>query len=234
MQNSTQSSRLSFGRRLIGFLVAVLIGVGATLAWQSGSARQVVANSALRLGLTWLPPLRIQGGSATNHASLPDVRASTPGTGPSQAEPVVVTASETVTPNPAVVPSQHPETLPNDIASLRRSIEDLTAQQKQTGSNDLTQLRQTIEQIGHRQDQMAEHDLAAVRQSVDQLLAKRDQIVAKQDQMSGDIAKLLSAEQDIQTRMSGGSRSATPQSRSATPQSRHHAIATPIGPQNLR
>jgi hypothetical protein len=69
---------------------------------------------------------------------------------------------------------------------------------------------------------------------VDQLLAKQDQIVAKQDQMSGDIAKLLSAEQDIQTRMSGSSRSATPQSRSATPQSRHHAIATPIGPQNLR
>jgi hypothetical protein len=68
---------------------------------------------------------------------------------------------------------------------------------------------------------------------VDQLVAKQDQIVAKQDQMSGDIAKLLSAKQDIQTRMSGSSRSATPQSRSATPQSRSHAIATPIGPQNL-
>jgi hypothetical protein len=234
MQKATESGRLSFGRRLIGFLAAMFIGVGATLVWQSGSARQIVANSALRLGLTWLPPLLIPGDFATNHASPADVRASTPGTDPSQAGPVVVTASETLTPDPSVVPPQHPETIPNDIASLRRSIEDLAAQQKQPDSQDLTQLRQTVEQIGNRQDQMAEHDLAAVRQSVDQLVAKQDQIVAKQDQMSDDIAKLLSAQQDIQTRMSGSSRSATPQSRSATPQSRHHAIATPIGPQNLR
>jgi hypothetical protein len=115
------------------YFVAILIGVAATLVWQSYSdaAKQVIATSAPEFG--WSPEVKqkivgwVQQLGWTKPPADPEIAAA-------QAAPVVQTASEKVTPKAPDTPSIDPEQvqqMARDLATLRQTVEQLAAGQDQ-------------------------------------------------------------------------------------------------------
>jgi len=128
-------------RGFVRYLVAICVGVAATLAWQSygETAKQIVATRAPELG--WSPEVKqmiasgIQQLGWTKPAAGPEstaVRSSVPET--PQAAPVAQTAPENVAPKAPTAPSLDPEQVHQialDVAALRQTVEQLTAVQNQ-------------------------------------------------------------------------------------------------------
>jgi hypothetical protein len=125
------SGRPSIGRRifraLARFFTAVLIGVGATLAWQShgDDAKQIVR--------TWAPSL---GGL------LPVSTTTSPPDGPVSAQDAARPQSAPVTQGPAPASAvtsgelvQQLEPVTRDLTIVRRSLEQLAAKQEQMAQN---------------------------------------------------------------------------------------------------
>jgi len=146
-------------RRFGRYLVAILIGVAATLAWQSygESAKQIIATRAPELG--WSPQAKqmiatsIQWiGWTKPPATHESTAARSFATETPQAAPVPQTAPAAVAPSVPVAPSIDP-------AEVHQIAMDLTA------------LRQTVAQITASQDQMA--------REVDRLQAADQEILAK-------------------------------------------------------
>ena len=110
-----RSSR-GFGR----YLVAILIGVAATLAWQSygESAKQIIATRAPELG--WTPQAKQMIASWTLGWTKP------PASSEKQASPVAQTAPTTPTLDPAQV-----QQMTQNLAALRQSVEQLAGGQDQ-------------------------------------------------------------------------------------------------------
>jgi hypothetical protein len=121
------------------FLLAICIGVAATLAWQSyGEAtKRIIATRAPELG--WSPEAKriIAGwvqelGWTTAGPEIAAVRPSVPET--SQAATVAQTAPETVAPKAPAAPSIDPEQvhqMARDLAALRQNVDQLIASQNQ-------------------------------------------------------------------------------------------------------
>ena len=123
------------------YLVAICIGVAATLAWQSygEAAKQMIATKAPELG--WSPDTKqmiaswVQQLGWTKSPVGPEnaaVQSSVPET--PQATPVAQTAPENVTPKAPVAPSIDPEQVHQialDLAALRQTVEQLAASQDQ-------------------------------------------------------------------------------------------------------
>ena len=138
------------------FLVAICIGVAATLAWQSygEAAKQMFAAKAPELG--WSPETKqmianwVEQLGWTKPAASPAVRSSATET--LQAAPVAQTAPAAVAPSVPVAPSIDP-------AEVHQIAMDLTA------------LRQTVAQITAGQDQIA--------REVDRLRAANQAILVK-------------------------------------------------------
>jgi hypothetical protein len=128
-------------RGFVRYLVAIFIGVAATLAWQSygDAAKQIIATRAPELG--WSPEAKQmiaswvkQLGWAKPPAAPENtaVRPSVPET--PQAAPVAQTAPETVAPKTPAAPSLDPEQVHQialDVAALRQNVEQLSASQNQ-------------------------------------------------------------------------------------------------------
>jgi hypothetical protein len=120
----------SIGRRvfraLTRFFIAVLIGVGATLAWQShgDDAKQIVRTWAPSLG--WLLPVSTTTSpdrpGASQNAALPQSAPVTQSAAPASA----LTAGEL---------AQQLEPITRDLAVVRRSLEQLAAKQEQMAQN---------------------------------------------------------------------------------------------------
>jgi hypothetical protein len=107
-------------RVLARFFIAVLIGVGATLAWQShgDDAKQIVRTWAPSLG--WLfPP---DGPDSAQNAALPQYAPLTQSAAPASA----------VTPGELV---QQLEPITRDLTIVRRSLEQIAAKQEQMAQN---------------------------------------------------------------------------------------------------
>jgi hypothetical protein len=123
------------------FLLAICIGVAATLAWQSyGEAtKRIIATRAPELG--WSPEAKqmiagwVQELGWTKPPAGPEitaVRPSVPET--SQAATVAQTAPETVAPKAPAAPSIDPEQvhqMARDLAALRQNVDQLIASQNQ-------------------------------------------------------------------------------------------------------
>jgi hypothetical protein len=111
-------------RTLARFFIAVLIGVGATLAWQShgDDAKQIVRTWAPSLG--WLLPV-------STTTSPPD--------GPVSAQDAALPQSAPVTQRPAPASAvelvQQLEPITRDLTVVRRSLEQLAAKQEQMAQN---------------------------------------------------------------------------------------------------
>ena len=102
-------------RRFGRYLVAILIGVAATLAWQSygESAKQIIATRAPELG--WSPATKQMIATWTVGWTKPQ----------KQAPPVAPTAPTT----PSLDPGQLQQT--QDLAALRQTVEQLAGGQDQ-------------------------------------------------------------------------------------------------------
>jgi hypothetical protein len=123
------------------YLVAILIGVAATLAWQSygEAAKQIIATKAPELG--WSPDAKqmiaswVQQLGWTKPPAGPEstaVRSSVPEM--PQAATVAQTAPAVVAPSAPVAPSIDPEQVHQiavDVATLRQTVEQLAASQDQ-------------------------------------------------------------------------------------------------------
>jgi hypothetical protein len=128
-------------RAFVRYLVAICVGVAATLAWQSygETAKQIVATRAPELG--WSPEVKqmiasgIQQLGWTKPAAGPEstaVRSSVPAA--PQAAPVAQTAPENVAPKAPAAPSLDAEQVHQialNVAALRQTVEQLTAVQNQ-------------------------------------------------------------------------------------------------------
>lgn len=146
--------RPSRGRRasraFVRYLIAICIGVAATLAWQSyGEAtKQIIAMRAPQLG--WSPEVQqkiaswVQQLGWTKPLASPEntaVRPSVPET--PQAAPVAQTAPEAVAPNAPAAPSldlQQVQQIALDLAALRQIVKQLAAGQDQM-AREITRLQ---------------------------------------------------------------------------------------------
>jgi hypothetical protein len=196
------SKRRSLGRRafrsLARFLIAVFIGVVGTLAWQSygeatkqtiaiclqGWSRQTCVDTAKQMIASWPGQL---GWTPPEIAAEPPRAVPAFGQNAQQAAPVAQFAA-----------------MAGDLAALRQRAEQFAVGQEQ-----LAALRQRVEQLAAGQEQLAalrqrveqlaagQEQLAALRQRVEQFAAGQEQLAAGQEQLTRDIAKLQTAEQDI-------------------------------------
>jgi hypothetical protein len=123
------SDRPSISRRifrsLARFLIAALIGVGATLAWQSygDEAKKMVRTRAP--SLAWLLPVSMT-------KSPPDGQLSAQDAALPQSASVTQTPAAAVT-SPELMQQLEPMT--RDLAVVRRSLEQLAAKQEQMAQN---------------------------------------------------------------------------------------------------
>jgi len=121
------------------YMLAICIGVAATLAWQSyGQAtKQIIATRAPELG--WSPEAKQTIASWVEQlgwtkppagAEIATARPSTPEAG--QAAPVAQTAPDTVAPKGPIAASldpQHVQQIALDLAALRQTVEQVAAGQ---------------------------------------------------------------------------------------------------------
>jgi hypothetical protein len=157
--NPLPTNRPSPGRRtsrgLARFVVAVCIGVAATLSWQSygGVAKQMIA-SAPQLSWLLLPPPAMNPPSgreiAVEQPSPAVVQAAAPQPPPAPAEAVAPTASETATSTaPTHELQQQLETIEQDLAAVRQNVEQLAAGQAQI-ARDIARLHPSGQDIRRR------------------------------------------------------------------------------------
>jgi hypothetical protein len=174
-------------RGLIGFLLAVCIGVAA-FVWQSpfygGAAKQIIAR--------WAPQL-----VPTSSLTL-----ESPGL-PTQPSPPTVQAAAAKTPPPQPAPLA--QTAPEDVAPpTGAGLSPESAQQLQSMARDLATMGQEIEQLKTSQAQMvrdngelAEQLKAAQAQMVRANAELAEQLKASQEQMARPIA----SEQNLRSRI---------------------------------
>jgi hypothetical protein len=112
-------------RSLARFSIAVLIGAGATLAWQSygDTAREMLSTQVPLLG--WL--------SVSTATPTPDIEGSAQKPAGSQSVPIAQAAS----PAAAATASEFTQLEPiaHDLAAMRQSLEQLAAKQEQMAQN---------------------------------------------------------------------------------------------------
>jgi methyl-accepting chemotaxis protein len=143
-----QNDRLGIGKRvvraIVRFVLAALIGVAATLSWQSygDEAKEMIRTSTPSLG--WLiPPSTMK--SATADASSAEFA--------QQLKPIAL-----------------------DLATVRRSVEQLAANQQQLAANQ--------QRLAAKQGEMAQN------------------VAAKQDEIAQNIAALQAIEQKVGDKIS--------------------------------
>jgi hypothetical protein len=160
-----RASRASF----VSYLVAICIGVAATLAWQSYGAAywQIIATRAPDLG--WSPEskhmignwVRQLGWTKPQAGEKTTVRSSVPDT--PQSAPTVQTTPEAAAlkaPATASIDPQQVRQLEADIASVQQTVEQ-----------QLAAVRQTVQQLSAGQDQMA-HEISGLQTSNQEILEK--------------------------------------------------------------
>jgi len=144
-------------RKFARFLLTALVGVGATLAWQSygGEATQMIASSAPQLGwlLPSLPATDAPSGQeiAIEQPNPPVIGAPTPQPASMQAGTVAPTSSEGAASTAPGTPSPESqlETMALDLAAVRQSVEQLAAGQEQM-ARDLARLETTGQELRRR------------------------------------------------------------------------------------
>ena len=146
------SSRPSIGRRLsrslARFSIAALVGVGATFAWQSDAAKEMVR--------TWIPSLGWLSSVSTTK-SPPDVAVAAKQAGSTPAgqvsaqdavPPITQRPTPPATATPPELVQQLEEVMERDLAGVRHSAEQFATKQGQTAQNIAT--LQAVDQGGQK------------------------------------------------------------------------------------
>jgi|SRR5215469_9409208 len=144
------------------FLLAICIGVAATLAWQSygEEAKQIIATKAPELG--WSPEAKQMIASWVQHLGWTQR--------PARPENTALRPSELETPQAAPVV----QTAPEPVASKAPPAPSLDPEQMQQLTRGLTTLEQTVLQLAAGQDRMAREMARLEADLVDILLKTRE------------------------------------------------------------
>ena len=165
--------RPSFARRMlrgvVRFCIVFLIGVAATLTWQSegDQAVELVRTAAATWGpawtLDWLPSAR---------APLPGASSSASSTNPPPVAQAVA-KPETALPQPAPAAQMSAAQMPAAQTPTATATPPKSARQIETMARDLTGVRHSIEQLTARQEDMAQSiaTLQAAEQELKQKIA---------------------------------------------------------------
>jgi hypothetical protein len=162
--------------RFVPYLVAICIGVAATLAWQSyGEAyKQIIATRALELA--WSPAAKQMIASWVQQLGWTKPRVSQENTAvrssvqeTSQSTPIAQAAPEAVAP-------KAPATAPIDLQKVQQMEADIASVQ-QTVEQQLAAVRQTLEQLAAGEGQMA-REIAGVLASNQEILEKIPAVTA--------------------------------------------------------
>jgi hypothetical protein len=160
------SDRPSTSRRtvlaLASFFMAAVIGLGVMFAWHSHGVWTMQQPNDVDV-------------AAEQQGSAPAGQLSTSDAAPPQSVLVTQTATAPVAPATSPELMKQLEAMTQDLASVRRGVEELAAKQ--------------------------EH-LAAAQQQLEQLAAKQEQLSAKQEQLAQNIAKLQALGQNARLKMS--------------------------------
>ncbi len=152
-------------RAVIRFCVVFLIGVGATLAWQSegDKAVEMAKTPVLNWAPNWAPPVWLSSPSATSSIATTKPPAVAQVT--RQAEPLPQPPSPAQPPAP-VAPAQPP-------APVAAATPPEAAQQMQTMARDVTMTRHSLEQLADKQEEIAQTiaTLQAAEQDIRQKMA---------------------------------------------------------------
>lgn len=143
-----------------GFVMAALVGGVIAFAWPSGSI-PVARAPAPSMVVSTVPST---AATVAQAEPIPPAAAPVPAAAPANTAPAK--AGSNSAPSPDLV--KQLDAITQDLASVRRGVEELTAKQQQ---------------------------IAAAQQKLEQLAAKQEQLAAKQDQMAQSVAKLQSLEQ---------------------------------------
>jgi hypothetical protein len=150
------SNRLSMGGRIsrssARFFIAVLIGVGATFAWQShgDEAKEMVRTWAASLG--WLSSVSTTKSSddvaAEQAGSIPASQESALDAAPPQSAPATQEPSPPTTATSPELVKQPEEAMKRDVAGAEQSVEQLPAKQEPAPQNVATV--QAVEEGGQK------------------------------------------------------------------------------------
>jgi hypothetical protein len=150
------SNRPSIGRRIsrssAHFFIAVLIGVGATFAWQShgDEAKEMVRAWAASLGwLSSVPTTKLSNDVPAEQAgSIPASQESALDAAPPQSAPVTQEPSPPTTATSPELVKQPEEAMKPDVAGAEQSVEQLPAKQEPAAQNIATV--QAVEEGGQK------------------------------------------------------------------------------------
>jgi hypothetical protein len=147
-----------------GYLVAIGIGVAATLVWQSYGEvpRHIIAAKAPELG--WSPESKQMIASWVSRVDSAKPSASPESTGPSPSVSAQVATAE--------------QTVPAAIVPKVPDGPSIDAEQVHQIATDLATLRKTVEQLAASQDQMV-HQIDVLQTSNQDILASNREIVEK-------------------------------------------------------
>ncbi len=123
-------------RAVIRFCVVFLIGVGATLAWQSrgDEAVEMAKTAAVSWAPNWVPPAWFSSPSATSSVSTTKPPAIAPITGQAGPLPQPPPPAQPPAPAAAAAPpevAQQMQSMVRDVAMVRHSLEQLAARQEE-------------------------------------------------------------------------------------------------------
>jgi hypothetical protein len=170
---------------LVRFLIVFCIGVGATLAWQSYAAREMIASS------------------------YPQLSGLAPQTEPvAQSEPDAIGLASPVASYPD---QQQPNATLLDLDALRQTIDRIatgiaSSQGRMTSSADRMattqeQIARSIDRIATSQEQIA-RGVDQIAPSQGQIARSVDQLTADQEQMTREITKLQEIRQSARSKTS--------------------------------
>ncbi|MGB8894713.1 MAG: hypothetical protein WCD13_10485 [Pseudolabrys sp.] len=150
------SNRPSIGKRIsrssARFVIAALIGVGATFAWQSrgDEAKEMVRTWAASFGwMSSVSTTKLSPDIAAKQAgSIPASQESTQDAAPAQSAPVTQRPSPAATATSPELVKQLEEAMEHDLAGMGHSVEQLPAKQEQTAQTVAT--LQAVEHDGQK------------------------------------------------------------------------------------
>jgi len=154
IENQTRGRHARASRGFARYLVAICIGVAATLAWLSygEAAKQIIAAKAPELG--WSPEAKQMIASWVRRWS-------------NVAESRAVPSSASLA-----------QTAPAAVAPLAPATPSINPEQVHQIASDLAALRQTVDRVAASQDQMA-HEITGLQTSVTGLQASSQEVLEK-------------------------------------------------------
>jgi peptidoglycan hydrolase CwlO-like protein len=180
------SNRRSVGKRVFraavrGILIAIVVAL-VWLAYRDDQTKKLTEAWG-RSTVIWLSSALGVGGSVSESAAEPSTK--------DQATSAPAATSRTA--NEFVELQQRLQTVMNDLADLRRNVEQLSSKQEQR-FGEISTVRATEQDVGQKTSSLV-NDLAVLRHDLEQLSSK-------QEQMSRDIATVRATEQDVGEKLS--------------------------------